>query len=118
MARDRGHVNRTLVGIKIDGNAAISPGAKLFREGTEVGHAVEGRRDDEAVVPQRHARPHHDLVLAGWWNIFAAEFHLARTNEPDGPRALYSRGQLRSGRLAVSGTSSVTPNVNSSTTIR
>lgn len=40
MARDRGHVNRTLVGVKMEGTEAISPGAKLFREGTEVGQVT------------------------------------------------------------------------------
>ena len=38
MARDRGHVNRTLLGIKLD--AAVPPGAKLLREGAEVGQVA------------------------------------------------------------------------------
>ena len=35
MARDRGHVNRMLLGVRLPG--PVPPGAKLFREGQEVG---------------------------------------------------------------------------------
>lgn len=37
MARDRGHVNRSLVGVCIGGVGVVANGAKLFRDGTEVG---------------------------------------------------------------------------------
>jgi folate-binding protein YgfZ len=40
MARDRGHVNRLLVGVKIEGGEAIKPGTRLFRDGTEVGQVT------------------------------------------------------------------------------
>jgi folate-binding protein YgfZ len=36
MARDRGHVNRLLQGVKLPGGA-VAPGTKLFRDGQEVG---------------------------------------------------------------------------------
>jgi folate-binding protein YgfZ len=36
-ARDIGHVNRSLVGLKLHGPAAAIPGTKLFRGGVEVG---------------------------------------------------------------------------------
>jgi len=37
MARDRGHVNRTLRGLKLSGPDAVAPGTKLLRDGAEVG---------------------------------------------------------------------------------
>ncbi len=37
MARDRGHVNRAFVGLKLSGGQPLPPGTKLFREGREVG---------------------------------------------------------------------------------
>ena len=40
MARDRGQVNRLLVGVKIPDGAATGTGAKLFRSGEEVGQAT------------------------------------------------------------------------------
>lgn len=40
MARDRGHVNRTLRGVKIEGGEAVPPGARLFHDGTEVGQVT------------------------------------------------------------------------------
>jgi len=40
MARDRGHVNRTLLGIKIDGETPAAPGTRLFRDGAEVGQVT------------------------------------------------------------------------------
>lgn len=40
MARDRGHVNRTLVGIKIAGGGAAASGTPLFRGGAEVGQVT------------------------------------------------------------------------------
>ncbi len=39
MARDRGHVNRTLLGLKVPGNEPLSSGTKLLREGKEVGQS-------------------------------------------------------------------------------
>jgi glycine cleavage system T protein len=36
--RTYGHVNRSLLGLKLAGAGAVSPGAKLFRAGKEVGH--------------------------------------------------------------------------------
>jgi folate-binding protein YgfZ len=40
MARDRGHVNRTLLGVKLSGTSAVAPGTKLLREGAEVGQTT------------------------------------------------------------------------------
>lgn len=40
MARDRGHVNRTFMGLKIDGLEPVPSGAKLFHEGNEVGQVT------------------------------------------------------------------------------
>jgi folate-binding protein YgfZ len=40
MSRDRGHVNRTLLGIKIDGGTVAPPGTRLFRDGAEVGQVT------------------------------------------------------------------------------
>jgi folate-binding protein YgfZ len=37
MARDRGHVNRLLVGLRIAGLLAVPSGAKVYRDGAEVG---------------------------------------------------------------------------------
>jgi folate-binding protein YgfZ len=37
MARDRGHVNRLLVGLRIAGPLAVPSGAKVYRDGAEVG---------------------------------------------------------------------------------
>src|SRR5262249_22734173 len=36
--RTYGHVNRSLVGLRLEGEGMESPGVKLFREGKEVGH--------------------------------------------------------------------------------
>jgi folate-binding protein YgfZ len=40
MARDRGHVNRKLLGIKIADGPAVPPGAKLFRDETDAGQVT------------------------------------------------------------------------------
>src|SRR5205085_8680004 len=40
MARDRGHVNRTLLGLKLDGNQAAPRGAKVFHNGQEIGQVT------------------------------------------------------------------------------
>jgi folate-binding protein YgfZ len=40
MARDRGHVNRLLLGLKLSGNAAMPHGSKVLRDGTEVGQTT------------------------------------------------------------------------------
>ena len=37
MARDRGQVQRTFLGLKLSGNAPVPPGSKLFRDGKEIG---------------------------------------------------------------------------------
>lgn len=37
MARDRGHINRTLVGLRLGGDGPAPQGSKLLREGKEVG---------------------------------------------------------------------------------
>ena len=37
MARDRGHVNRLLLGLKLTGDSAVSPGSKVIRDGQEIG---------------------------------------------------------------------------------
>jgi folate-binding protein YgfZ len=37
MARDRGQVQRTFLGLKLSGNAPVPVGSKLFRDGKEVG---------------------------------------------------------------------------------
>jgi glycine cleavage system T protein len=37
MARDRGQVQRTFLGLKLTGNSPVPPGSKLFRDGKEVG---------------------------------------------------------------------------------
>jgi folate-binding protein YgfZ len=40
MARDRGHANRTLLGLKVSGDTAVPHGAKVFRDGNEVGQVT------------------------------------------------------------------------------
>jgi folate-binding protein YgfZ len=40
MARDRGHVNRTLLGIKIQGGGPPAAGTRLFQAGAEVGQVT------------------------------------------------------------------------------
>jgi folate-binding protein YgfZ len=40
MARDRGHVNRFLVGLKLLGDGPLSPGARVFQAGGEVGQVT------------------------------------------------------------------------------
>src|SRR5262249_33594154 len=40
MARDRGHVNRRLFGIKIAGEEAVPAGTKLCRDGAEAGQVT------------------------------------------------------------------------------
>lgn len=40
MARDRGHVNRTLLGLKLHGEGPVSPGARVLRGGEEVGQVA------------------------------------------------------------------------------
>ena len=40
MARDRGHVNRTLLGLKIEGDQPVPPGAKLFHGEAEAGQVT------------------------------------------------------------------------------
>ena len=40
MARDRGHVNRTLMGLKVEGNEPLPAGTKVLRGGEEVGQAT------------------------------------------------------------------------------
>jgi len=39
-SRDLGHVNRTLLGVKIRARSALKPGTKLWRDGKEVGHVT------------------------------------------------------------------------------
>jgi folate-binding protein YgfZ len=51
MARDRGHVNRTLLGLVFDGGAAPPRGAKVLHNGQEVGQVTSG------VVSPRLGRP-------------------------------------------------------------
>jgi glycine cleavage system T protein len=40
MARDRGHVNRFLMGLKLPGDGPVSPGARVFGAGAEVGQVT------------------------------------------------------------------------------
>lgn len=40
MARDRGHVNRKLLGIRIAGPKALPAGTRLFRDGNEAGQVT------------------------------------------------------------------------------
>jgi folate-binding protein YgfZ len=40
MARDRGHVNRTLLGLKVDGAESLPPGTRILRAGEEVGQVT------------------------------------------------------------------------------
>jgi folate-binding protein YgfZ len=40
MARDRGHANRTLLGVRLASGGLAEPGTKLFREGKEVGQVT------------------------------------------------------------------------------
>jgi len=40
MARDRGHVNRTLLGVKVARGDRLAAGARLFRDGNEVGQVT------------------------------------------------------------------------------
>jgi folate-binding protein YgfZ len=40
MARDRGHVQRALLGVKLAGDAPVPAGSKLFRDGKEVGQTT------------------------------------------------------------------------------
>src|SRR5207302_10856103 len=43
MARDRGQVNRTLLGLKLPGGA-VPPGSPLYRDGKEVGRVTSSAR--------------------------------------------------------------------------
>jgi folate-binding protein YgfZ len=40
MARDRGHVNRTLLGIRLSDGGPVARGTKLFKDGNEVGQVT------------------------------------------------------------------------------
>jgi folate-binding protein YgfZ len=40
MARDRGHVNRMLMGMKLSGEGTVAAGTKLLRDGSEVGQVT------------------------------------------------------------------------------
>jgi folate-binding protein YgfZ len=40
MARDRGHVNRTLTGVKLSGEGSVAAGTKLLHDGAEVGQVT------------------------------------------------------------------------------
>ena len=40
MARDRGHVNRTLLGIRLSDGRPVARGTKLFKDGNEVGQVT------------------------------------------------------------------------------
>lgn len=40
MARDRGHVNRMLARLRIEGEKAAAPGSKIFHQDQEVGHVT------------------------------------------------------------------------------
>jgi folate-binding protein YgfZ len=40
MARDRGHVNRTLLGLRVEGDRPVPAGARVLREGNEVGQVT------------------------------------------------------------------------------
>src|SRR5207237_3609484 len=40
MARDRGHANRTLLGLKVEGEGPLPAGAKVLRGGEEVGQVT------------------------------------------------------------------------------
>jgi folate-binding protein YgfZ len=40
MARDRGHVNRMLLGLKVDSKEPVAAGTKVTRNGEEVGHVT------------------------------------------------------------------------------
>jgi folate-binding protein YgfZ len=48
MARDRGHVNRTLLGLRLQGREPAPPGSRVLREGNEVGQVTS------SVVSPRH----------------------------------------------------------------
>jgi folate-binding protein YgfZ len=53
--RDLGHINRSLTGLKVDGTDAVPHGAKLYRDGKEVGQvtssaALPGRPDVVALA--------------------------------------------------------------------
>ena len=40
MARDRGHANRTLLGLKVEGQGPLPAGTKVLRGGEEVGQVT------------------------------------------------------------------------------
>jgi folate-binding protein YgfZ len=48
MARDRGHVNRFLVGLRCEGSEPVLPGTPVFAAATNVGHVTSG------VISPRH----------------------------------------------------------------
>jgi aminomethyltransferase len=70
--RTYGHVNRSLVGLRLEGEAMEAPGAKLFREGKEVGHitsCVYSPRAASAIamgyVRRGNEEPETMLTIAG-----------------------------------------------------
>jgi folate-binding protein YgfZ len=48
MARDRGHVNRFLIGLRCEGSEPVLPGTPVFAAATNVGHVTSG------VISPRH----------------------------------------------------------------
>src|SRR5262249_57117461 len=40
MARDRGHVNRTLLGVTVAGDQVLAPGTRLLHNGAEAGQVT------------------------------------------------------------------------------
>ncbi len=70
MARDRGHVNRALMGVRIVGQEAPSPGSRLFRGAEEVGQitsSVFSPRLGEAIalayLRRGHQEPGLELIV-------------------------------------------------------
>lgn len=63
MARDRGQVQRTLLGLKLAGKEPVPPGSKIWREGKEVGlitSSVLSPRLEQAVALAYLRRGHQD----------------------------------------------------------
>ncbi len=70
MARDRGQVNRQLVGIKFSAGASVPPGARLFKADQEVGQVTSSARSPRldqgialAYLKRGHQEPGLDVVI-------------------------------------------------------
>ncbi len=80
MARDRGHVNRTLLGLKLTGTEPVLPGATVYRGAEEVGQVTSsvfsprlGRAFALGFLRRGHQQPGTALEVAAGTGRRAAE---------------------------------------------